>query len=124
MRKHGRRAPSKREWVTRVPHALAFAPAVLAAGCNLVFGIGGGDPLTASSSAAGPATSTTGTGGTGGAGGASSTTGSTGGTGGSCGFYDGDGTLTATNLGAANIATITFYASGSISAVYQSGDDA
>ena len=62
-----------------------------AAGCNLLFGIHDGE-LTSSSASSGT---------------------------GGCGVYDGDGMVTATNTGSANLATVTFYASGSVSGAYQ-----
>lgn len=113
MLEAGRRAPS-----------LALALALASGGCNLVFGVGGGEPKETTGSASGGA-GTSSSGGVGGTGGTGSVggMGGLGGTGGaSCDFYDGDASITATDVGGANIATITFAASQSVSAVYSSGD--
>jgi hypothetical protein len=111
--------------------------AVAFAGCNAIFGIESGvatgstttgsggstssSTATSSASSTGTASSTSTTGGTGTSSGSSSSSG-TGGAGGGCGVYDGDGSITWTNDGGANLGSLTFGVSGSIGGTYKMSD--
>jgi hypothetical protein len=106
-----------------------LAALLLASGCNAVFGINEGQPRTGAGGAGdagGEAGGGEAAGGAGGgeAGGGGGEAGGGGGAGGpACGPYDGDGTIAVTAMNEANIESLSFGASASVSGYYDTTSD-